>query len=78
MNIKYINLKSASKDIFRNVMDKEKKEVNFDNFINSLKNINIQDINIIKEIERIIDSMKVRVEVKNEILKRLKEKQKGE
>ena len=77
MEVKFIKLKAAEKDVFNIIDNKNDKEVNFDNFIESLKNISIEDINIIKEIEKIIEKMKIDKKVKDEIFKRLEVKHEG-
>ena len=73
MTIRYKELDTAKKDVFRK--NKEKEEgVNYDNFINSLKTLNVQQVNIASELKKMLDTLTVSEDVKQEIMTRLEER----
>lgn len=73
MKVKYVPFKSAKKDCFRSKVD-EKEQANYDSFIESLKNINVEQVDVVKDIGKVLETTDIGEDVRKEILKRLGEK----
>jgi lipopolysaccharide biosynthesis regulator YciM len=72
MNIKYIKLKTASKDVFKKI-EVKKEDEDYSGFIESLKQVNPNDVNLMSEIKKTLQELTDNKEVRDEILKRLEE-----
>ena len=74
MKVKYIKLESASKDVFKTVLAKKEGEEDYSSFIESLKKIDPNDINVMSEIKKTLKELTKDKDIEAEIIKRLEAK----
>jgi len=73
MPIRYRELMAATKEVFKKKEEKV-EGVNYDSFIESLKSLDVQSVNITEEISKVVDKISTSSEVKKEIISRLEAK----